>query len=1125
MARFLRKTLQIAAGGSAENKPIYIEFTEDDIGAFAYNINYIWFSTSPTGGINGNYVYVDVPFDWKEMEIVNDVLTFKGWIRPNNQSSNVTVYLFASNDQNTQLSTNYYAKWYYSNYNAAQTWNSMYEHVYHLSDGKDALTTEDVLAADGSPTFVPDDGVFSADGCFSFNNDGYLYDSDTSSYGNVARECFFKPGSMTTGDEHVVLAVPGIGRVSLIQQSANFFKVAFTGSGSGTRTVMANAVYLSPTSFHHLSFWNDSGWHKVYLNGNNVLSVYDDLWGSCEGLRIGGTATLATVSSSYGDVYSVGEYTLGATINGQPSYTRNSGSYYLWYDNDYPLEGGGTAGRWVISSSINYIGYGHWVSSSTNMVGEYVGVNGLNTNVNVIGPTKNFIGKIDEARITLSLDESTYTALAGLTNYNATHFSAALGPAEELSFTYNETASGGVKASGSAYIPGQIYQNTMSGGVQLSGRTTTTYDQTMSGGVGGNGHGSQIYPTVIMQGGVIGVGEATSRVSIYMDGGVILNGIAESKTTCNISFLNGAKAGGLAQVTSYESVPTSGGVLAGGGSPNSHGYATHGGLILDGEAAIKLTCNPTPQGGTVLSGDSWVDPYVMLTQAFVYGEAIVQVTYPINVTDVATKVGGLALVEIGHIMDGGVGVSGAATELTRHLPTASGGLTIQSGPGEQALIGPYWDTAEGGASLGGIAVVDPEVMSGGIKGSGAADICKIHQPQLDDDDFSIAVFGRLRTNYLSGGEVVPPEFHNNTAFAACALHPVTNLFSFSVSFTSAVDTIRILGPASEGQNSGTVVVYAGSIGGYNSPCAGSVILTAPQRTQLLANQWYWEIQFQDGTKARAQIMPRLGIDTGGTASTGRTLEEASVGEIRLSGTANVTERHRNVGSGGIAVSGEMAHTIKQTTTLSGGAKLNGTATTSVIYQVQTSGGAQSGGSWIEQTIYTLSGLGVVALQGQASIGIGAIMSGGVMLHGDHAQNYILWPRSEGGASISPMHRQTFYDWYEAVGTVKVGGKTLPSRIQVWQTQHFGYGRAMGSENIFTVVDETPLLTPPTNDVSPELSDSRYRIQHEPGWCDVEEKCDEGVLPKIVQRRQGIYLPPKIERVTRRDRGIATADAL
>jgi hypothetical protein len=82
---------------------------------------------------------------------------------------------------------------------------------------------------------------------------------------------------------------------------------------------------------------------------------------------------------------------------------------------------------------------------------------------------------------------------------------------------------------------------------------------------------------------------------------------------------------------------------------------------------------------------------------------------------------------------------------------------------------------------------------------------------------------------------------------------------------------------------------------------------------------------------------------------------------------------------------------------------------------------------------------------------------------------------------------------------------------------------MGSENIFTEVTYSHELLPPTDDVTPDVPTGGYQIPHQTSWCDVEEKCIEGVLPQIVQRRQGENnLPPKVAKVTYRDRGIAKA---
>jgi hypothetical protein len=213
----------------------------------------------------------------------------------------------------------------------------------------------------------------------------------------------------------------------------------------------------------------------------------------------------------------------------------------------------------------------------------------------------------------------------------------------------------------------------------------------------------------------------------------------------------------------------------------------------------------------------------------------------------------------------------------------------------------------------------------------------------------------------------------------------------------------------------------------------------------------------------------------------------------------------------------------------GGVHISGQSYRSKITWVPVTGGAVGIGGSSTAVIYVPAPLeiGGAALGGvKGSYSIEPAHSGGAEVNGSHDYAFFAWPRPTGNAQVSPKHKQTFIDYYIMTVRVKVGTKKARSEIlKFYETHHLGYCRAMASENICTIVSYPKELIPPTNNVSVPLPDERFRIQHEPGWCEVEEKCKEGVLPKVIQRRQDPHLPPKIQRVTPRDRRIATLDAL
>jgi len=179
-----------------------------------------------------------------------------------------------------------------------------------------------------------------------------------------------------------------------------------------------------------------------------------------------------------------------------------------------------------------------------------------------------------------------------------------------------------------------------------------------------------------------------------------------------------------------------------------------------------------------------------------------------------------------------------------------------------------------------------------------------------------------------------------------------------------------------------------------------------------------------------------------------------------------------------------------------------------------------------KTYYALTASGGSLVDGSGIIAIAPSIGGGSLVSGDHVRSYIAGPSMRGGAAVEPLHRQTFIDYYIAYGSVRVGGRGKRENIRYFPPSlHLGYCRAMGSENICTAITYEKELLPPTNETSPELDDDRYRMQHAAAWCDVEQRCEEGVLPKVIQRRQKGYVPDKLRNDTPRDRGIATIDAV
>ena len=207
---------------------------------------------------------------------------------------------------------------------------------------------------------------------------------------------------------------------------------------------------------------------------------------------------------------------------------------------------------------------------------------------------------------------------------------------------------------------------------------------------------------------------------------------------------------------------------------------------------------------------------------------------------------------------------------------------------------------------------------------------------------------------------------------------------------------------------------------------------------------------------------------------------------------------------------------------------NGQADTSLDYNPSiTAAGGTANGSASNQATFnpevTDSGLA----GGAAIIGIMPYVSGaGSLAAGDAGFIRLISPPISGGALLNGYHvLQQTYAPPKIKGGVRVIGSWLGELLKpIPPKRHLGYALAMKSENILNKQKSDKLLMDPVGVVSPVLDENRFTIAHEPGWCDVGDPCDSAYLPKIVQRRQGKYLPPKQGRKTRTDRQIAQADS-
>lgn len=271
MARFITKTIQITSNASlAGTIPVYMEFTDSDLGGFADNVNSIWFSSSPDIP-SGDTAENVLPFDWDTMSISGGVLTFKGWIKPTNIQSLITIYAFATNDPTFAIDPNYVLR-----DETTQTWSDAYQRVYHFHDARDAVNDEQRLIGYGTPSYVSSTGVYDGRGAALFNDNGYFYDDSLAPPGyGAAIEFFFKPGSLTPSSEYtLVLAEMASAiayRIALIPEiTPNYYRINSTDSNGVT--YLSNSFYMNPSTYHHIGIHVLTANTYIWVDGESRLS-------------------------------------------------------------------------------------------------------------------------------------------------------------------------------------------------------------------------------------------------------------------------------------------------------------------------------------------------------------------------------------------------------------------------------------------------------------------------------------------------------------------------------------------------------------------------------------------------------------------------------------------------------------------------------------------------------------------------------------------------------------------------------------------------------------------------------------------------------------------------------------
>jgi len=667
----------------------------------------------------------------------------------------------------------------------------------------------------------------------------------------------------------------------------------------------------------------------------------------------------------------------------------------------------------------------------------------------------------------------------------------------------------------------RIYVPAPTGGSIASGSATVAYtsNATLSGGSITGGHANLQFDDIAIGGSITGGVASPVHDFIQPVGGGINGGVATELTLHIPTISGGPLVGGLANVDFQDNFVGIGGIVAGGAAEPVHDFIQPvGGALASAPIVLSYTSTPVVGGGAIGSGISLVDPYVGHGGSLASGTAAVDVIYD-HVPAGGSIIGGLALQRLIIPTGGGAITGGVGLDSKRFDEIATGGVSILVGTEfqETARIDPFFEVGRGGAIVEPISFVDPYLPVGGLIAGGLANQTQNYDTNLNPNEIQVIARG----DYF-----VPPNVTTESVTSSFTFNPVDRRLSWYIEHNMpGLSLLRVRGPAAPGVAGGNAIVAIDTINDVSqSPIEGSKVLNPTQAT------WYqdgllWIYFNSSQDNLRAQLKSFDGLLSGGSVPF--IFTEDSVGGNIVGGSATVQQTIAIIPTSGAITSGSALQGRTLIESGLGGAITSGLSPVQFTGTPVIVGGAIGSGLAVDEAIYTVLGTGGGIAAGRGIIGIAPKIGGGAivagLLAGTDAIQYTSNPVIDGGGLAGGKARQTFIDQVIVVAHVIVGGSSIGSKIKFFRTQKNGYGRAMESDNILTnIPDTTPKLIPPTNDVSPELELSRFRIQHNPGWCEVPVKCDEGVLAEVIVKRQKGIVPPKIREGSGRSSTITSA---
>lgn len=638
----------------------------------------------------------------------------------------------------------------------------------------------------------------------------------------------------------------------------------------------------------------------------------------------------------------------------------------------------------------------------------------------------------------------------------------------------NQTTTGGGVVGGSTTVTSFGAAPLQGGSALAAGHATTNFD---------------IVPT----GGLYASGLSVNAHGLYARGGAFANGAAPFNAVFRPSSQGGVILSGRWPITDTVRI-TAAGVLAAGTAPVLNTYLPTGGVLGAGSAAAAVKYQTPTSGGGFAAGLAVVDPYVMSGGVKGAGAATAAAKYAITAAGGA-KGGGTASVLNTFPTSGGLLAAGAAVRISPFV--ASGGLLAAGDP----VVKPYAEEGHGGVSVAPLSFVDPYPAFGGMVAGGAAAHTMVMRSDLAPNTYSF---------YCTVWESVPQFLGQNRYGVVFArLDPTNHRFFWEIrhDFQSA-DIVEFRGPAAPG-DTGSLILKLETLGSTASPIVGSMAVTVQQQADILAGLWYLRIRNNTvPVEARGQVAAHPSR-TSSTAGLFVERDEVSSGGAVAAGAATLLVRHVYATSGGAFAAGAAPASVTQG--VSGGAFAAGTAVVRFVGSTSATGGAQGSAPATTKVVYRPAVSGGAFAAG-AAVRIDQPLVGGGAFAAGSAGRAVGWIMAGGAKAAGQAANVEIYTSRVGVGGLRIYGSWLGEKaITVVASPHRGYGLLMKSSNILNAPKpRTNAIINSQAKSQPLAASSPFALRNQAGWCEFGGSCarPDAYLPKVVQKRQGVYLPPK-----------------